>query len=167
VKARLVAVESADAAVEDADIVVTGTNSMEPVHRKEWLRPGVHYSAVKVQEMDQAFLAAIDLAFMFSKNPTTTRPQLVKLDSVKSPESSTGWWQNREGSFWHQLGELPNLFTGKAKGRENDNQTTAFVNNVGQGLQFTAVAKRVYDEARAKGVGRELPTEWFTQDVHP
>jgi len=25
----------------------------------------------------------------------------------------------------------------------------------------------VYDEATAKGVGRELPTEWFTQDVHP
>jgi alanine dehydrogenase len=167
VKARLIAVESADAAVKDADIVVTGTNSMEPVHRKEWLRPGVHYSAVKVQEMDQAFLEAIDLAFMFSKNPTTTRPQLVKLDSVKSPESSTGWWQNREGGFWHRLGELPNLFTGKAKGRENENQTTAFVNNVGQGLQFTAVAKRVYDEAKAKGVGRELPTDWFTQDVHP
>jgi ornithine cyclodeaminase/alanine dehydrogenase-like protein (mu-crystallin family) len=167
VKARLVAVESADAAVKDADIVVTGTNSMEPVHRRDWLRPGVHYSAVKVQEMDQAFLEATDLAFIFSKNPATTRPQFVMLDSVKSPESSTGWWQNREGPFWQKLGELPNLFTGKAKGRENDKQTTAFVNNVGQGLQFTAVAKRVFDEAKAKGVGRELPTEWFTQDVHP
>jgi ornithine cyclodeaminase/alanine dehydrogenase-like protein (mu-crystallin family) len=89
------------------------------------------------------------------------------LDSVKSPESSTGWWQNREGPFWQRLGELPNLFIGNAKGRENEKQKTAFVNNVGQGLQFTAVAKRVYDEARAKGVGRELPTEWFTQDVHP
>src|SRR5687768_2743467 len=50
VKAKLVAVDSAEAAVKEADIIVAGTNSMEPVHKKEWLRPGVHYSAVKVQE---------------------------------------------------------------------------------------------------------------------
>jgi len=62
---------------------------------------------------------------------------------------------------------LPDLFAGKVKGREDDKQTTAFVNNVGQGLQFCAVAKRVYDEARARKIERELPTEWFTQDVHP
>ena len=59
------------------------------------------------------------------------------------------------------------MFTGATVGRENDRQTTAFVNNVGQGLQFAAVAKRVYDEAKARGVGHELPTDWFTQDVHP
>jgi ornithine cyclodeaminase/alanine dehydrogenase-like protein (mu-crystallin family) len=69
--------------------------------------------------------------------------------------------------LWEQLGELPRLFLGEVKGRESDSQTTAFVNNVGQGLQFTAVAKRVYDEARARGIGRELPTDWFTQNVHP
>jgi len=167
VKARLMAVDSADAAVQDADIVVTGTNSMEPVHKLAWLRPGVHYSAVKVQEMDQSFLEAVDRVFMFSKNPTTSRPQTIKLESVETPETAAGWWQNRQGAFWDSLQELPNLFTGQAKGRENDRQTTAFVNNVGQGLQFCAVAKRVYDEARARKVGRELPTEWFTQDVHP
>jgi ornithine cyclodeaminase/alanine dehydrogenase-like protein (mu-crystallin family) len=167
VKARLVPVESAEAAVKDADMVVTATNSMEPVHKLDWLRPGVHYSAVKVQEMDQPFLKAVDRAFMFSKNPATTRPQLIKLPSVKTPESMSGWWSNRELPVWEKLEELPNLFTGATVGRENDRQTTAFVNNVGQGLQFAAVAKRVYDEAKARGVGRELPTDWFTQDVHP
>jgi ornithine cyclodeaminase/alanine dehydrogenase-like protein (mu-crystallin family) len=167
VQAKLINVDSAQAAVQDADIIVTGTNSMEPVHRKEWLRPGVHYSAVKVQEMDQPFLDAIDRVFMFSKNPVTTRPQTVKLDSVNTPEADGGWWQNRQGPSWDRLQELPNLFIGKAQGRENDRQTTAFINNVGQGLQFCAVAKRVYDEACARKLGRELPTEWFTQDVHP
>lgn len=167
VEAKLVAVDSADAAVKDADIIVAATNSMEPVHKKAWLRPGVHYSAVKVQEMDQPFLEAVDRAFLFSKNPTTTRPQFVTLDSVKTPESAEGWWHNRAGDFWRRLQELPDLFAGKVKGREDDQQTTAFVNNVGQGLQFCAVAKRVYDEARERKIGRELPTEWFTQDVHP
>jgi ornithine cyclodeaminase/alanine dehydrogenase-like protein (mu-crystallin family) len=34
VEAKLVAVDSADAAVKDADIIVAATNSMEPVHKK-------------------------------------------------------------------------------------------------------------------------------------
>ena len=167
VKAKLIPVDSPALAVKDADIIATATNSMEPVHRKEWLRPGVHYSAIKVQEVDRSFLEAVDRVFVFSKNPTTTRPQVVKLPSVTPPDPANGWWQAREGDLWDGFGELPHLFSGNAKGRENARQTTAFVNNVGQGLQFTAVAKRVYDEAKARGVGKEFPTEWFTQDVHP
>ena len=40
-----------------------------------------------------------------------------------------------------------------------------FINAGTQGLQFAACAGRVYQMAREKGVGRELPTEWFTQDI--
>jgi ornithine cyclodeaminase/alanine dehydrogenase-like protein (mu-crystallin family) len=167
VKARLIPVDSAESAVREADIIATATNSMEPVHQMRWLRPGVHYSAVKVQEVDRSFLEAVDKVFLFSKNPATTRPQFVKLPSVETPESVTGWWLDREGPLWEKFDELPRLFTGAATARQSDDQTTAFVNNVGQGLQFTAVAKRVYDEAKSRGVGRELPTEWFTQNVHP
>jgi ornithine cyclodeaminase/alanine dehydrogenase-like protein (mu-crystallin family) len=167
VKAHLVSVDSPETAVKDADLVVTATNSMEPVHRKKWLRPGVHYSAVKVQEADGAFLEAVDRVFVFSKNPATTRPQVVKLPSVKIPDPADGWWQKVDRDPWQRFDELPHLLSGHAKGRENADQTTAFVNNVGQGLQFAAVAKRVYDEAKAREVGKEFPTEWFTQDVHP
>ena len=35
------------------------------------------------------------------------------------------------------------------------------------GAQFAAVGKKVYDAAHAKGLGREVPGDWFTQDVHP
>ena len=34
-----------------------------------------------------------------------------------------------------------------------------------QGAQFHAVAGRVYELARERGIGRELPTEWFLQDI--
>jgi hypothetical protein len=34
-----------------------------------------------------------------------------------------------------------------------------------QGQQFWSVAGRVYELARARGLGRELPTEWFLQDI--
>lgn len=167
VEARLIPVETVDEAISEADLVVGGTNSMAPVHRREWLRPGVHYSAVKVQEMDEAFLEAVDRVFLFSKNPATTRPQLYRLPSVETPEGSAGWWSQRDTPLWDRFEELPQLLIGAAQGRRNADETTAFVNNVGQGLQFAAVAQKVYHEAVAQGIGRELPTEWFTQNVHP
>ena len=34
-----------------------------------------------------------------------------------------------------------------------------------QGLQFAAVAGLVYRKAKAAGLGREIPTEWFLQDI--
>ena len=167
VDANLIPVESAEEAITGADIIATGTNSMIPVHCIEWLRPGVHYSAVKVQEVDETFLETVDLTFLFSKNPATTRPQLYKLPSVETPEAIGGWWTKRGTLFWDRLEELPQLLTGATNGRQNAEQTTAFINNVGQGLQFVAVAHEVYKRAEAQGVGHDLPTEWFTQNVHP
>jgi hypothetical protein len=38
---------------------------------------------------------------------------------------------------------------------------------LGIGLQFAAVGAAVYQEAKAKGVGREIPTDWFLESVHP
>jgi hypothetical protein len=33
------------------------------------------------------------------------------------------------------------------------------------GAQFYAVAGRVYELARAAGLGREIPTEWLLRDI--
>jgi alanine dehydrogenase len=167
VEAKLLPSGSAEEAIEGADLVVTGTNSMEPVHRREWLAPGVHYSAVKVQEMDEDFLDSVDRVFVFSKNPATTRPQVHRRESVKTLEGTGGWCSRRDTPLWDRFEELPQLLIGATQGRQNADQTTAFVNNVGQGLQFAAVAQKVYREAVARGVGHDLPTEWFTQNVHP
>ena len=34
-------------------------------------------------------------------------------------------------------------------------------------VQFAAVGSAVYQDAMAKGLGREIPTEWFLESVHP
>jgi len=42
-----------------------------------------------------------------------------------------------------------------------------FNNNTGAGTQFAAVGAAVLRRARAMGLGREVPTEWFLEDVSP
>ncbi len=35
------------------------------------------------------------------------------------------------------------------------------------GFQFAAAGAVVYRKAKETGAGRDLPTDWFTEDVHP
>ena len=60
---------------------------------------------------------------------------------------------------------LEDLLSGKSKGRTSDKQITYSERGNIQGAQFFAVAGRVYELAKEKGLGRELPTEWFLQDI--
>jgi hypothetical protein len=33
------------------------------------------------------------------------------------------------------------------------------------GVQFAAVCTAVFNEAKKRGIGRDIPTEWFTQNI--
>jgi len=52
-------------------------------------------------------------------------------------------------------------------GRQNPEEVTAFVNNIGFGYQFAVVGALVLAAAKAADIGQELPTEWFTETEHP
>jgi ornithine cyclodeaminase/alanine dehydrogenase-like protein (mu-crystallin family) len=60
---------------------------------------------------------------------------------------------------------LEELLTGKKKGRTSDKQITYSERGNIQGAQFFAVAGKVYELAKARGLGREFPTEWLLQDI--
>ena len=60
---------------------------------------------------------------------------------------------------------LADLVHGKAKGRTSHDQITYSERGNLQGAQFFAVAGKVYEAARRAGLGREIPTEWFLQDI--
>jgi ornithine cyclodeaminase/alanine dehydrogenase-like protein (mu-crystallin family) len=68
---------------------------------------------------------------------------------------------------WEDIGELQDLVAGKLRGRTKPEQITLFNNNTGAGTQFAAVGSAVVKRARAMGLGRELPTEWFLESVSP
>jgi ornithine cyclodeaminase/alanine dehydrogenase-like protein (mu-crystallin family) len=57
------------------------------------------------------------------------------------------------------------LISGRKPGRSSDRQITYSERGNLQGAQFWAVAARVYEAAKAKGLGREIPTEWLLQDI--
>ncbi len=59
------------------------------------------------------------------------------------------------------------MIAGQAKGRQGDTEITCFLNNLGLGYQFAAAGSVVYRKAKEKGVGNELPTDWFTESIKP
>jgi alanine dehydrogenase len=60
---------------------------------------------------------------------------------------------------------LADLVQGRAKGRTSANQITYSERGNLQGAQFYAVAGKVYEAAKRAKLGREIPTEWFLQDI--
>ena len=58
----------------------------------------------------------------------------------------------------------PRLELSKAAGSVFDQISYSERGNL-QGAQFYAVAGKVYEAAKRAGLGREIPTEWFLQDI--
>ena len=44
-------------------------------------------------------------------------------------------------------------------------QITFYFNNGNQGIQFASVGGRIYRNVIANGGAREMPTEWFMEDM--
>jgi ornithine cyclodeaminase/alanine dehydrogenase-like protein (mu-crystallin family) len=57
------------------------------------------------------------------------------------------------------------LISGKAKGRTSSDQITYSERGNLQGAQFYAVGGVVYEEAKKRGLGHEIPTSLFLQDI--
>jgi len=159
------AVESAEACVEGADVILAATSSMVRVIEPKWLKPGMHVGCIKSQEIDGDVLDRCDRVFVHNrqqaKQTNNVMPGTPNVDEAREQ----GWWKDpaRRGRY-PDLGEL---LAERAPGRERAVEITCFANNVGLGLQFAAAGAFVLRKAREQGVGKELPDDWFTEDVHP
>jgi len=87
------------------------------------------------------------------------------------PNENAGFKMKRAGKRAHgAIAEdrcvlLEELLSGKKKGRTSDRQISYSERGNVQGAQFFAVAGKVYELAKAKSLGREIPTEWLLQDI--
>ncbi|HEX2930547.1 MAG TPA: ornithine cyclodeaminase family protein [Candidatus Binatia bacterium] len=163
---EIIPVESYQEAVKGVDIIITSTNSRKPFLGRWALAEGIHLSAMQRDEFDDEALLGCKPLILHThateNNVTSSALAHFEREDFKLRDHPT-----ERGIDWKSLPTLPELVRGKIKGRESDNQITGFVNNIGMGAQFAAVGRKVYDAARARGAGREVPLDWFTQDVHP
>jgi ornithine cyclodeaminase/alanine dehydrogenase-like protein (mu-crystallin family) len=137
-------------AVEDKDIVITATSSREPVFNGHWLAEGTHLNAVGSNFLGKAELDAV----------TVRRCESIVVDSKDQARLEAGDFQQalEEGSIhWADIHELGQVIVGRFTGRAHPQDVTLF-KSLGIGLEDVAVAARVYEKARAVGLGRML--EW-------
>lgn len=159
------AVRTPEEVVSGVDIVMCSTNSIEAVYFDKWMVPGVHISSIKMPEITEETLKKADrVGLHFGQQ----RPDTVTAEGLEPPDrrSGKGWAVNRTFDY-DACPRLPAMIAGEVKGRESDEEITCFINDMGLGLQFAAVAGLMWQKAKKAGIGNELPTDWFTENVHP
>lgn len=152
-------------AARGAHVVSTATNALAPVLRGEWLEPGMHLTTVRHQELDEEAYGRSARIFVNSHESEPNHHILGESGHI--PELEEGWSRPIAGMEWRDQPTLDQLVAGKVSGRMDEDEITCFNNNIGLGFQFGAVGARVIESARERGLGHEIPTDWFLEDVHP
>ena len=154
---EVVPAASAEEAIRGSDIVTAATNTVDPVIQGKWVEDGMHLNSIvggdgflPRKELDDDAVMKAGLIVVGYKPQIFLDKQaefhdrlergLVKADDL------------------HELGEL---LIGKCRGRKDDNEITFFKNNTGMGIQFAATARKMYEKAKEKGIGAELPLDLF------
>jgi alanine dehydrogenase len=162
---EVVPVEQPEEAIKGADIAICATNSIDHVFFARWLEPGMHLTSIKRPEIEAAAVKRADRVVIHWNEPS---PLHVAAQGVVIEEKVAGrGWQLAGEIDFKTLPTLPELVAGRVKGRGSDAEVTCFINNIGLGYQFAAAGSLVYRKAKERGLGHELPTDWFTEDVHP
>ena len=132
-----------EAAVAEADIVCTATNSSVPVFDGRALQPGTHINAIgsftlEMRELDEE---------------TFRRAARVVVDSRAAVLAEAGEvvWAIRQGILREaDLVELGEIAAGRRPGRERPEEITLF-KSVGLAVQDLVAAQRVWQRIRAQG----------------
>jgi alanine dehydrogenase len=170
---EVVAVDKPELVARDADIIATCTDSTRTVFDDpDWLKEGAHITCVRACEVGPKVLKRCDVALKLGKNTIEAMDEgMVRLHGnvgyiAGQPEERSRIpnpvVDNYRGDHFKYFMDFR---AGKVPGRTSEKQITFFINAGTQGLQFAACAGKVYQLAKEKGLGRELPTEWFLQDI--
>jgi ornithine cyclodeaminase/alanine dehydrogenase-like protein (mu-crystallin family) len=152
---------SAEEIVRGSDIVMCATNSSQPVFDGNWLEPGqlittlVNSDGVhRRTEADATTMLRSDFIVLNSIETAKTNRQRELLELIEA------------GFFgWDKVCEMGQVITGEHPGRTNDQQIIYYKSNTGVGIQFAAVGASIYESCKKRGLGRDLPTEWFGTEL--
>jgi ornithine cyclodeaminase/alanine dehydrogenase-like protein (mu-crystallin family) len=154
---------SAREAVRGADVVMSATNSMQPILMADWIEPGMHVTSLKRLEMDPAVAARADVAFTHVQDAQSYTVRAAGADLARDTDAQRDRLNDATGLA--KMPKLTDLLLEKAPGRRSERDITLFLNYAGLGYQFAAAGYAVLQQARARKVGRDLPSDWFTGAV--
>lgn len=145
----VIAAETPEEAVKEKDIVITATDSKEPVLKGEWLTEGTHINAIGSnsptrQELDVEAVKRCDCIIVDSYE----QAMLESGDLAKAAEADAFYWEDARELGLVVIGEYP--------GREASNEITLFESQ-GIALEDIALAGQVYEKAVAEEMGEQLP----------
>lgn len=173
---KVIAAPDARTAVHGADIVGMATNSITPVVDLDWIEPHAHVTCVKELELGRGILGNSSLVVVHTR---LDRPANYIVGKGENPifdhdpeEALTGQIAKTRASRppnevdLTRQPDLGELAAGKIASPVPGSMTT-FVNTIGMGLQFAAIGSLAYQKAKEAGLGHEIPTDWFLEDVHP
>jgi alanine dehydrogenase len=167
-------VATAREAVRGVDILSTCTDSIRPTIEAEWLEPGMHVVNLGPHEISAAAAARFEVkvqqgneglpipeSSMYRKGIGGSLGAFVMGTEVQQKRLPRAT-RNLKLDAWPVYTDI---ISGKAPGRTRDDQITHYRTIGNWGVQFSSVGGLVYRKAKAAGLGRELPTEWFLQDI--
>jgi alanine dehydrogenase len=182
-----IAVDSAEEAVKGCDILSTCTDAMKPVYDADWIEPGMHVTNLGRREMPDAAMGKFDVVIrQGTAGLQMKQTERFQAERGLSPAAFIGGTieemqripeKNQQPGFGGddpdftdrgKGGDKPDfaaLVSGKVQGRTTPEQVTFYRNVGNQGLQFSAVAQVVYEKVLEQGLGQEIPTDWFLQDI--
>ncbi|MGC2332902.1 MAG: ornithine cyclodeaminase family protein [Candidatus Acidiferrales bacterium] len=140
---------SAEEAVRGADIVITSTTSKTPVVEGRWIEPGTHISAIGSNFAEKR---EID-------TEAVRRCDVIAADSIEQSKIESGDLIQAfagDESRWSTVREFADIVAGKAPGRASRDQVTLFKSN-GIAIEDIVTAGRIYELARQRGIGRDIP----------
>lgn len=141
------ATETAQEAVEGADVIATATASKVPVIESAWIKPGAHINAAGANWAERRELPT-DLVL--------DKASLVAVDSVEVGKIESGdilmALKERPDAAFPAV-EMAEIIAGKRPGRTSADQITIFKSN-GLAIEDIAVAGYIYEEALKRELGR-------------
>lgn len=157
------AVDRPREAISGADIIALATNANQKVIEASWVEPGQHVNSVRFLELDPRLYETCDRVVVNRTEPWIRNYHLGEL----CPRDVTD--AKLPPAPFRCAVEAGDFFASQFR-RGGPMEITLFPNeasNYQLGGQFAAVAALVLDKARGQGLGRELPSDWFSQMLPP
>jgi len=138
-------IESVEAALKNADLIVTATSSRQPVLRREWISNGAHINAIgtyspEAREIDSATMVA-------------SRFFVDRRESALN-EAGDYLLPMKEGLMGPNdiIAEVGEVLLGEKQGRTSADEITLF-KSLGLGVEDMVCAEYLYQQAQTENVG--------------